>query len=146
SSTPNTGTYAWTVADTVAGNVVMRVSDTNDATAFDTSNAAFRIRASFSLVTPNGGEQWRVGRTQAITWVNVGTVANVKLVYSRDGFQADNPLITASVANTGTYNWTIPDTISNTARVKVQDVNDIGAFDTSNADFRITGDFGVTSP
>jgi hypothetical protein len=146
SSTPNGGSYAWTVADTVAGNVVLRVSDTNDSEAFDTSNASLRIRAAFGLITPNGSEQWRVGRTQNITWINVGTVANVKLQYSRDGFQADNQTIVNSLANTGTYGWVIPDSISNSVRVKVSDVNDIGAFDISNADFRITGDFAVTAP
>jgi hypothetical protein len=145
-STGNTGSYSWIMPDNPSGTVRVRVADTNDIEAFDASNADFRIRVAYSLVTPNGAEQWRVGRSQNITWGAVGTSPNVKLVYSRDGFFGDNQNITLSTPNTGSYAWTLPDSISNTVRVKISDPNDIGAFDTSNADFRITGDFAITSP
>jgi hypothetical protein len=145
-STSNLGTYAWTVPDSVSGAVRVRVIDTNDSEAFDTSNADFRIRATFSLTSPNGGQQWLVGNSYNITWTNVGTIANVKLEYSRDLFLSDKQTISASTANTGTYAWTVPDAISNTVRVRVSDPNDSGAYDDSNADFKITARFTVTSP
>ncbi|MBI4355439.1 MAG: hypothetical protein HY597_03170 [Candidatus Omnitrophica bacterium] len=146
SSTGNTGTYGWTVPDNVSGAVRVRVADASDATAFDTSNANLRIRAAFTLSAPNGAEQWRVGQTNNITWSTLGTIPNVKLQYSRDNFVADIQTIIASVTNASTYAWTVPDTISNTVRVKVSDPNDIGAFDASNADFRITGNFTIVTP
>ncbi len=145
-STGNSGSYSWVVPDSVSGTVKVRVSDTNDVTANDESNADLRIRASISVVTPNGAEQWRVGRSQNITWGMVGTIPNVKIQYSRDGFFADIQTVAASAPNTGTYAWTIPDSISNVVKVKIIDPNDIGAYDISDANFRITGDFAITSP
>ncbi len=146
SSTSNTGSYGWTVPDNVTGSVRVRVSQTTDAEAFDTSDGDFRIRVIFTLTSPNGAEQWRVGQVQNITWGIVGTIPNVKLQYSRDGFNADLQTINASAPSIGSYGWTVPDAISNTVRVRVSDPNDIGALDDSNADFRITGDFTVTAP
>ncbi len=146
SSTSNNGLYAWTVPDAVSGQVRIRVSDPNDSDASDESNANFRIRMVFSLTSPNGGQKWTVGRNFNITWATVGTIPNVKLQYSRDGFLADIITINATAANLGTYSWLIPDSISNTVRVRVSDPNDIGAYDDSNADFKIMGGFVVTAP
>jgi len=145
-SVSNNGTYTWQIPDNVSGQVRVKVSDTNDAEANDTSNADFRIRCAFTLTAPNGGEQWHVGRSYNITWSEVGTIADVKLEYSRDNFLTDINTISAAAPNTGMYSWTIPDSISDTVRVRVSDPNDIGAYDISNADFRITADFTVTNP
>ena len=64
---------------------------------------------------------------------------------------ADWNIIAASVANTGhlatgTYTWTVPDFISIQCRVRVSDVNDSTAYDTSNSNFNIRGDLVITAP
>jgi hypothetical protein len=149
SSVSNTGTYSWTVPDSVSGTVRVRVVDTSDPEAYDESNSNFRIRATFTLTSPNGGQQWLVGDQYDITWSVVGTIPDVKLQYSRDGFLTDIQTIAALAptgASSGTYTWTIPDSISDTVRVRVSDPNDSGAYDDSNADFRITARFTVTAP
>ncbi|MBU1086222.1 MAG: GPI anchored serine-threonine rich family protein [Candidatus Omnitrophica bacterium] len=143
---PNVGTYSWSIPDAVAGTCRIRVSDTNDSQANDTSNGDFRIRCGFTLSAPNGAEQWKVGSVKNITWASVGTAPTVNLQYSRDDFLTDNQTIVSDQANVGSYAWTIPDSISDNVKVKVRDSNDIGAFDISNAVFRITGDFTVTAP
>ena len=145
-STSNNGTYPWTVPDSVSGAVRVRVSDASDDEAYDDSNADFRIRCIFTLTSPNGAEQLRVGRLHNITWSSLGTIPNVKLVYSRDNFLTDNQVISSSAPNTGLFVWTVPDAISNTVRIRISDPNDTGAYDDSNADFRITGYFEVLSP
>ena len=148
-SVSNTGTYAWTVPDNVSGSARARISDIADAEAFDTSNANFRIRATLTLTAPNGGQQWLVGNVYNVTWNIVGTIPDVKLQYSRDGFLTDNQTISAAAptgAGSGSYSWTIPDAISNTMRTRVSDPNDSGSYDDSNADFRVTARFSVTSP
>jgi sarcosine oxidase gamma subunit len=145
-STANTGTYNWTIPDAISGTVRVKVSQTTDAEAFDTSDGNFRIRISVALVAPNGAEVWRVGQSRNVTWSISGTIPNVKLQYSRDGFNADLQTINISAPQTGSYAWTIPDAISNTVRVRVSDPNDIGALDDSNADFRIIANFTVTAP
>ncbi|MGE5308174.1 MAG: hypothetical protein ACM3OC_03740, partial [Deltaproteobacteria bacterium] len=144
---PNSGTFTWTVPiASVSTQARVQVADSTDATANDTSNADFRIRCLLTMTSPNGNEQWRVGRSYNITWTAVGQIANVKLEYSRDNFLTDFQTITASTPAGTPYAWTIPNTISNFVKVRVSDPNDYGARDDSDAVFRITGDVHVTSP
>ncbi len=145
-STNNSGLYAWTVPDAISGAMKVKISDPNDPDAFDESNGNFRVRMTFTLTSPNGGQKWTVGNTNNITWTAQGTIPNVKLQYSRDNFLADVVTITAATPSTGAYSWTVPDAISNTVRVRVSDPSDIGAFDDSNADFKIMGGFTITAP
>ena len=145
-STPNTGTYSWTVPNSVSGTVRMKVSETTNVNAFGISSGNFRIRASFTLTSPNGGETWLVGNSYNITWTDVGTMPGVELKYSRDNFLTDKQVITTSAPETGSYSWTIPDAISNTVMVRVGDPNDIGAYSDSAAYFRIIARFTLTAP
>ena len=146
SSYSNNGTYSWVVPDNVSGQVLVKVSDSRDSEAFDASNSNLRIRAAFTLTAPNGSEQWHVGKVYNITWANIGTIPNVKLQYSRDNFLTDTKSISASAPNILSFAWTIPDSISNTVRVRISDPNDIDSLDDSNADFKIIANFTVVSP
>src|SRR5438445_12186179 len=83
-STPNTGSFAWTVPNNISATVRVRVTDVNDSTVSDGSDADFKIRGGFTVTAPNGGENWTVGTSRAITWTATGTIANVKLEYSMD--------------------------------------------------------------
>src|SRR5437899_1668538 len=145
-STPNTGTYSWIIPDAISATVKVRVSSAVDAEANDVSDANFKIRGGLVLVAPNGGETWTVGATQAISWTTSGTVPNVKLEYSTDGGVTYPSVVAASVANTGSFSWTIPDSISNTVRVRVSDVTDASANDTSDGNFKIRGNLTVSVP
>src|SRR3989441_758687 len=144
-STPNTGSYTWTVPNDVSGTVKVRVADAGDATVNDVSDANFKILAAFTVSAPNGGEIWTVGATQAITWATSGTVANVKLEFSKDNF-ATATVITASTPNTGTYSWIIPDAISATVKVRVSNAADAEANDVSDANFKIRGGLVLVAP
>ncbi|MEK7302628.1 MAG: hypothetical protein AAB073_05710, partial [Pseudomonadota bacterium] len=146
-STPASNlTYAWTVPDAIGTQVRARISDVTDATVFAASAANFAILAGFSITSPNGGEVWTVGSLQDIVWATAGTISNVKLEYSTDGGTTYPNLIAASIINTGTYPWTVPDSISTTVRVKVSDVNNADALDTSNANFKIRAGITLTAP
>ena len=103
--------YTWTVPDAIGTNVKVRITDSNDPTVFDVSDGAFKIKASFTVTQPNGGETWIVGETHDITWSTLGTVGSVKLEYSTDTGNTWT-LIEDNVSNTGTYSWTVPDDIS----------------------------------
>ena len=131
--------------DLASASVKVRVTNTADASVFDDSNAYFKIQGALTLNGPNGGEKLTVGSAQSITWTSVGSIANVKLQYSKDNF-ATATLIAASTSNTGTYAWTIPNDISATVRVRVTDVADVSVFDDSNAAFKILGGFTLTAP
>jgi hypothetical protein len=64
---------------------------------FDVSDADFAIRGELNFLTPAGGERWITNEVHNLTWTTRGTIANVKLEYSKDNF-ATSTVITNSVA------------------------------------------------
>jgi hypothetical protein len=73
------------------------------------------------LKAPNGGEILSPGATFSIRWLSdddVG-VSNVDLLLSTDGGQTYPTAIASAIADTGTYNWTVPAIATNRARIRV---------------------------
>jgi hypothetical protein len=117
---------------------------------FSNVNANHTLAASFvdntapnvTLTSPNGGEDWKAGSTQAITWTatdNVG-VASVDLAWSSDGGATYPNSIATGLANSGSYSWQVPDAPGSTVRVRAlaRDAANNGTADASNADFTIS--------
>jgi hypothetical protein len=149
-ATDNDGTYAWTnVDDWITDEARIMISDFNDSTALDISDTNFKIRAEFTLLTPNGGptQELTVGEDYEVTWTNTGTVDDVKLDYSIDGgVNYDQPII-ASTPNDASHTWKVPNTPSDICRVRVMSATDVDAFDVSDEDFKIVvGVLNLTSP
>src|SRR5205823_6085161 len=118
------GTYAWVVPDSVSATVKVKISDASDTTVSDTSDANFAIKGSLTVTAPNGGEKWGVSTVQTITWTKTGSIANVKLEYSRNGTFSDTVVIAASTpAGALTYAWTVPDALSTTVKVRITDAS-----------------------
>jgi hypothetical protein len=142
-STTNSGSYNWTVPNTPSSTCLVKISDTAGP-AVDTSDAVFTIAAqrTLTVTTPNGGENWEGTTSQNITWASTGGIANVKLEYSTNNGSSWNT-ITASTANSGSYNWTVPNTPSSTCLVKVSDTAGPAA-DTSDAVFIIADQRSIT--
>src|SRR5207247_9137765 len=109
-STPNTGAYTWTVGNDISATVKVRVADAGDSTVNDVSDANFKILAAFAVSSPNGGEAWAVGATQAITWTTSGTVANVQLEFSTNSFATVTEVAT-STTNNHSHGWNSPNAI-----------------------------------
>ena len=139
--------YAWTVPDAIGINLKVRISDAADATVTDVSNGAFTIKGALVLTSPNGAETWIVGESRNITWNRTGSIANAKLEYSTDaGVTYPNIIIASTPAVTGTYAWTVPNSIGNQLRVRVSDVSDATVLDTSDANFTIKGSLTMVAP
>ena len=97
---------------------------------------------SVTVTSPNGGEVWPIGTTQSITWTatdNTG-VASVDLAYSTDGGATYPNAIATGIPNSGSFAWTVPNTPTTTARVRVT-AHDaacgLTASDASDANFTI---------
>ncbi len=103
-----------------------------------------RSAPAVAITSPNGGERWLRGSTHAITWSASdaeGIGANgVTLEYSVDDGSTWLP-VGSGLANSGTFDWAIPDSPSVTARVRATalDVNGNPASDASDAAFTIQG-------
>jgi hypothetical protein len=97
----------------------------------------------FAVSVPNTAVSWRGLTTQTVTWSVNGSdlapvsCANVKISLSTDGGFTWAYVLAESTSNDGTEDITIPNTVSTTARIKVEAVGNI-FFDISNTNFTIT--------
>jgi len=96
----------------------------------------------FAVSFPNTAVSWRAGSTQTITWsvhsTNLSPIncANVKISLSTDGGLTFPTVLAASTANDGTESLLIPNSVSNTARIKIEAIDNI-FFDINNTNFSI---------
>ncbi|MDD5745726.1 MAG: hypothetical protein PHO30_00535, partial [Candidatus Omnitrophica bacterium] len=150
STDASTGSYAWTLPDRIGLQNKIRVSDADDASVNDVSDANFTIKGKLTVTAPNGSEVWHVSQHESITWTKTGTIAAVKLEYSTNGFSDELKTVTIAGgvdAVSGTpYDWTIPDALSNTVKVRVTNEADDTVADVSDTNFKIAGGIIVTSP
>ncbi len=101
-----------------------------------------------NLTSPNGGESWAAGSVQNITWTATDNiaVATVDIALSTNGGTTFPTALATAIANSGTFSWNVPVTLTSTARIRViarDGSNNIGS-DSSSTNFSITG-FTVTS-
>ncbi|MBC7834533.1 MAG: agmatine deiminase family protein [Phycisphaerales bacterium] len=95
------------------------------------------------LKTLRGGESVLPGAVQPIKWLaddNVG-VTGVDLLLSMDAGATFPTVLATNVPHTGSYNWTVPDTYTRNARIKIvaHDVDANTGFDASASSFTIEG-------
>lgn len=82
--------------------------------------------ASIRIVSPNGGEHWRVGTIQPVQWATTGTIAtsSLNLSWERFAVSTTTPVATGTIAtplsNTGVYNWRLPLTFAPGNQYKVR--------------------------
>lgn len=130
-------TFPWVVSGIGSTTCLVRVSDAQNTTINDVSNANFTIPvASISVVQPNGGEQWPVGSLQSIVW-NSQSVNNVNLDYSTNNGSTWVSIATNQTAQRGFYNWTIPSAVSTNCLVRATDASNSLVTDNSNSVFSI---------
>src|SRR3989442_716756 len=123
--TLGSGSYAWTAPTATSTQFRIRASDANTVNrpaTSDISDANFTVKGTIAAQSPTpgtlAGETYTVGSSATIAWATTGTIANVKLEYSKDNF-ATSTVIVASIPNTGTYSWTIPDVAASTVKVRI---------------------------
>jgi hypothetical protein len=97
-----------------------------------------------TLTSPNGGENWKVGTQETITWdkdtITETNLKGINLYYSTDG-GATWTAIATNEANGGTYTWTVPGAISTNCKVKIEAEDMAGnkVSDVSDGTFTIYG-------
>jgi hypothetical protein len=102
---------------------------------------------TIAVTSPNGAESWYVGSSHAITWSSANLTHNIKIELSTNGGSSYSEV--ATVANSGSYTWTVPNSPSTSCRIRVSDATDSTPLDISNANFTIAAepeDMQVTSP
>jgi pectate lyase len=88
------------------------------------------------LISPNGGEVLVAGTHVSIRWLTAWSTQCVSIDYSPDS-GSTYTRIAGCVANTGTFDWLVPDTPSNTCLLRVIDAVNSDRADVSDALFTI---------
>jgi hypothetical protein len=97
----------------------------------------------FLITSPNSSLSWTAGSFQSLSWDTANTssppvsCSSVKISLSTDGGATFPVTIAASTPNDGSHSFTVPNTITSSARIKVEALSNI-FFDISNANFSIT--------
>ncbi|UCC94791.1 MAG: hypothetical protein JSW40_08260, partial [Candidatus Omnitrophota bacterium] len=139
--------YVWEVGDAIGDNVKVRIRDAQDVTVYDVCDQDLSIKGALTVGSPKGGEVLVVDSDYEIQWKYVGSLTDVKIEYSTDGGKTYPHEIAPAVAAAAlSYAWKIPDTISDTCKVRISNVSDESVYDESQAYFKIKGDLVLTAP
>lgn len=134
----HSGTWYWwdPIPATPSTNCLVRVTDANNASISDVSDAPFTIAGGTIVVNyPNGWQVFSTGATEEIWWFAPG-ISNFNIEYSYDSMFTWNTIATNySVGNS--IDWIIPNTPSINCFVKVSNSNDLSIFDISDVRFTI---------
>jgi len=148
-SEPNDGSYIWTIPTGYAPfhSYQVRITALNNPAVYDTSDKNFSLATQSSSITvtsPNGGENWALGSSYAITWTSTNIGAYVKIDLYRNG--SYYTAIHGRVLNDGNYTWTIPTGLapSNAYQVRITALNDPALSDASNKNFSLTAQSAIT--
>jgi len=132
-------TYTWNSLPNInSSNCLVKIQDNNNSSIKDSSDATFIINQNNDIIitSPNGGEQWEAGTTKPINWVSAPSVSSFSVYYSVNNGNSWNT-ITSQTSNK-TINWTIPNSPTNNALIKVTDYNNSCKTDISDSTFSIT--------
>jgi hypothetical protein len=137
-STPaNTGLYSWLIPNTASNQCKVRIIDTSAPSIGDSSNNTFTIQLpTLILNSPNGGENWKIGTVQNITWTST-YISTVVLDYTTNNGSSWINITQSTPASLGVFAWTIPNTPSNQCKVRIMDSTLTYIIDSSNNVFRI---------
>lgn len=127
-TTPNT---SWTGSETI----VFKATDPDGY--FGTKTVEFAVLPyDLELTNPDGGEFVTVGSVCEINWVNTA-ISEIKIEYSINNGTDWTEIINNFPSSSGSYNWTIPNEISDECLIKISDVSNSSIFDISDSAFEI---------
>jgi len=89
-----------------------------------------------NIISPNGGEIWKTGEINEIKW-NSQLVHNVRLLYSTNGGATWKAISNKSTAEFGVFRWLIPNDISETCLIAIQNSDKSATYDFSDDNFSI---------
>jgi len=146
SNMPDDGSQVWKVTGTATTQAKIKVASVSTPIVFDISDANISIiPPTLTVTSPNGGENWEAGSSQALTWSSVGITGNLNILISRNGGTSWTTIFT-NTPNDGTQIWTVTGTATTQGRIKVVSVTSPTVFDISTANFNIIPTLTVTSP
>ncbi len=116
---PGSNTIDWVVPNTPTTQGKVRVYIPGSLSG-DTSATTFTIieQPRVTILAPTGGERWFVGEKNTIRWTSA-TTDFVNLEYSTNGGSTWTEIAHRVPADLGGFDWTLPNTPSTTAMVRI---------------------------
>jgi hypothetical protein len=93
--------------------------------------------STVTVTNPNGSEIIVGGRTHPIEWQTTGPVSKVFVEFSLNNGSTWSEVYPPNTANTGIFNWLVPNVNSEQCLVRVANADNLSVYDTSNAVFTI---------
>jgi hypothetical protein len=111
---------------------------------FRDTNTADTTKDAITSVVPSSGTA-NIGTSKTISWTNVGGFnKNVSIELSTDSGVTYPTTIASNISNTGSFSWTVPNTPTTTARVRVHEFDFADPLSASSADFSIASPTAAT--
>ncbi len=121
---------------------------------FFTVSCEVQSPPTFTVTSPNGGEEWEAGSSHLITWDSYnhsGNYVGIKLYKSGSYVSSMEPQYGSGMYDYGSYTWSIPynQTELDDYTVKIYSLKDSSDYDFSDEYFTVTSPSSiitVTSP
>jgi hypothetical protein len=114
---------------------------TAQPSALSKDGSSFGVQAGaippITVDSPNGGENWKVGTLQIITWTTNGLTGLVRIDLSRDGGSTWKTIVPYT-SNNGHLAWSVTGPATTEGRIRVVSMNNKAVSDISDADFTIS--------
>lgn len=132
------GGFAWQVPLTPSDSCRLRLVSSSDGTISTRSTSVFRITAipAVVLLSPNGGERWRMASTHSVRWQSA-EIDSVRIELSTDAGATWTDLASED-ARVGEWLWTIPAIVSDRCMLRVSATDQPQLMDESDAVFALT--------
>ncbi|MFH1428649.1 MAG: hypothetical protein ABIH39_02790, partial [Candidatus Margulisiibacteriota bacterium] len=145
--------YSWVVPSDIASTIcLIRITDPDNSQAIDITSV-FEVRPKITINTPVSSDVWEVNDKKAVTWTTNGVIDYVNIKYSVGG--GDNqwvygyglgddpegdPVQASNIsAGDGTFDWVIPDDMSDQTTVKIEHTSNPNNVNDEIENFTITG-------
>ncbi len=134
----NTGSFQWQIPENALTGTTLqvRITDANRTEIRGQYGKYFTIKGGLILITPNGGELWTAKSVQTVAWQTRGRIDRVNIEYTTDSINWFP--VTSNLANSNYYLWTLPDIKTESALIRISDVDyDASMPDQSNTFFSL---------
>jgi hypothetical protein len=143
------GSYVWSIpaGQGPGSDYKIRITSILSNTYTDTSNGPFTITGplapSLTVTSPNGGETWAAGSSQAVSWSYTGSpgdLVKVELLKNGSLVKVINPGAYIGLNNSGSLQWTVPQNLAAGSGYQVRVTSNLNSIytDTSDSNFTIT--------
>ena len=129
------GEYSWNVPNNPSTNCLVKVEDWENGNIVDVSDNVFEIleaQSHITVIRPNISDVYQAGISQRLEWSSFEVSSFVNIEYSYDNGNTWNLVSNTSSSNGipgsysfstyGSYDWTVPNTPSDSCYIRISDV------------------------